>query len=236
MAVTTKDMVTGDVIKTFIEDLRENAGKKVQAVVYDYNAANYEGIISVDQGYKIGDEEVPVESCIAYIAGVTAGADIIESNTYKIVEGATEIIGAKTAGEIEHALQVGKLLLSYRQDRSVVIEKDINTLYNYPAGRSYVFSKNRVIRCLDDIAMQVTQLFENSYVGKVNNNAEGRTLFKAAIIGYLNTLQTRGAIQNFDSTKDIEVVAGNDIESVVCNLAIQPVDSMEKLYMTIKVS
>lgn len=236
MAVPNTEFSLGASIKSYIEDLRENGGKKVQAVVYDYSTANYEGIISVDQGYVTEDETVPVESFIAYVAGMTAGADITDSNTYKLIEGATSIINPKSASEIEVGLQSGKMILSYRQDRSIVIEKDINTLYNFPADRSYVFSKNRVIRCLDDIATQVTSLFENSFIGKVNNNAEGRTLFKAAVIGYLNELQARGAIQNFDSTKDIEVVAGNDIESVVCNLAIQTVDSMEKLYMTVVVS
>ena len=236
MAVPTTTLSLGAAIKTYIQDLRENSGKKVQAVVYNYSTANYEGVISVDQGYMIGDETVPVESFIAYVAGMTAGADITESNTYKLIEGATSIINPKSASEIEAGLQSGKMILSYRQDRSVVIEKDINTLYNFPTDRNYVFSKNRVIRCLDDIAVQITTLFENSFIGKVNNNSEGRTLFKSTVIGYLNELQARGAIQNFDSAKDIEIAAGNDIESIVCNLAIQPVDSMEKLYLTVVVS
>jgi len=236
MAVPSKTMLPGATVKAFIEGLRENDGKKVQAVVYNYNDANYEGIISVDQGYKIGDEEVPVESFIAYVAGVTAGAEITQSNTFHVIQGATAIINAKTPTEIEEGLQTGKMILSYRQDKAVVIEKDINTLYNFPADKSYAFSKNRVIRCLDDIATSITQSFENTFLGKVDNTEGGRTLFKGAVIGYLNGLQSQGAIQNFDPTTDIEIAAGNDIESVVCNVTIQPVDSMEKLYMTVVVS
>ena len=236
MAVTTREASVPQLVKTYIEDLRENAGKKVQAVVFNYPAADYEGIISVDQGYKIGDEIVDVENFIAYVAGATAGATLVESNTYKVVEGATDIIGAKTATEIENGLQNGKLMLSMRQDRSIVIEKDINSLHNFTPDKSYVFSKNRIIRCLDDIATQVTTLFENSYIGKVNNDESGRTLFRGAVVGYLNNLQTQGAIQNFDSATDISVIAGADIESVVCEIAVQPIDSMEKLYMTVVVS
>lgn len=236
MAVTHKTLLPGSLVKPFIEDMRENLGLKVQAVVYDYSAANYEGIISVDQGYKIGEEEVPVESFIAYIAGVTAGAEITQSNTYHVIPGATEIINPRTPSEIEEGLQLGKMILSYRQDRSVVIEKDINTLYNLPAEKNYSFTKNRVIRCLDDVATTITTTFENTFIGKVDNNSDGRSLFKGTILGYLNDLQSQGAIQNFDAATDIEVIAGNDIESIVCNVAIQPVDSMEKLYMTVVVS
>ena len=63
----------------------------------------------------------------------------------------------------------------------------------------------------------------------------GRNLFKADIIDYLNKLQNMAAVQNFDSTTDIEVLAGEAIDAVVVNLAIQPVDAMEKLYMTVNV-
>lgn len=236
MAVPTKDATIPPLVTTYIKDLRDTMGKKVQAVVFNYNTADYEGIISVDQGYKIGDETVDAENFVAYVAGITAGASVVDSNTYRVVEGATEIIGAKNTMEIENGLATGKLMLSQRQDRSVVIEKDINTLHTFNADKSYVFSKNRIIRCLDDIATQVTSLFENGYIGKVNNDESGRTLFKGTVIGYLNELQTQGAIQNFNSTTDVTVLAGNDIESVVCELAVQPVDSMEKLYMTVVVS
>lgn len=236
LAATHKALLTGAQVTTYIKDLKENLGRNVQAVVYNYPDANYEGIISVDQGYMLGDEEVPVESAIAYVAGVTAGAAITQSNTYHVIPGATAIIDPKTPSEIEAGLQTGKLIFSYRQDRSVVIEKDINTLHTFTQDRSYAFSKNRVIRCLDDIATQITKTFENSFIGKVNNDENGRNLFKGSVIGYLTGLQDAGAIQNFDSTLDVEVAEGNDIESLICNIAVQPVDSMEKLYMTVTVS
>lgn len=236
MAIPSTDTTLPPLVKTYIQNLRENAGKKVQAVVYNYPTANYEGIISVDQGYMIGDEEVSYENFVAYVAGATAGASIVESNTFKVVEGATKILNLKDASTIEQGLQKGQLLLSMRQDKAIVIEKDINTLHTFTPEKSYVFSKNRIIRCLDDISTQISQIFETGYIGKVSNDESGRTLFKGAVVGYLNDLQAQGAIQNFDSFTDIEVIAGNDIESVVCNVAVQPVDSMEKLYMTVVIS
>lgn len=236
MAVPTDEESIPPLIAKYINQMRESDGKKVQAVVQNYPTADYEGIISVSQGYKIGDTEYPVEVFVCWFAGATAGAALDESNTYKVITGATEIIGPMTNSEIETALLNGQLVISKRQDGAIVIEKDINTLHTFTEDRTYPFSKNRVIRCLDDIATQIGLVFETSYIGKVDNNDSGRTMFKGDVIGYINTLQEMGAIQNFDATTDIEVLPGEDIDAVVCNLWIQPVDAMEKLYMTVVVS
>lgn len=222
---------------SYIRSLREDEGKKVQAVIYDQGSTyDYEGVIAIDQGYKAGATSISAVDAICWVAGATAGAELNESNTYKVIDDATDIIGSKSSSDIEKALLAGKMVFSTRQDGAIVIEKDINTLHTYSQDRTYSFSKNRVIRCLDDIATVVANTFEVSYIGKVDNNASGRTLFKGDVINYLNQLQDMGAIQDFDSTTDIEVVAGNDIDSVVCNLWVMPVDAMEKLYMTVVVS
>ncbi|MCZ4141227.1 hypothetical protein BZG17_25675, partial [Escherichia coli] len=49
-------------------------------------------------------------------------------------------------------------------------------------------------------------------------------------------LQDIGAIQNFDSNADITVAAGNESDSIVIDVAVQPVDSVEKVYMKVKVA
>ena len=226
-------------IITFIENMRENLGKKVQAVLYDASA-DYEGIITVSQGYKTKTEIITPETFVAYVAGLTAGSDVDTSNTYHAINGAISIVypnGVTPYGdeEIEEALKNGKLVLSTRQDGVIVIEQDINTLHTFTPDKGYTFSKNRVIRTLDEINNSIALLFERSYIGKVDNNDDGRNIFKADVISYLNMLQNIAAIQNFDSAEDIQVYAGDAIDAVVVDLAIQPVDSMEKLYMTVMV-
>ena len=44
-----------------------------------------------------------------------------------------------------------------------------------------------------------------------------------------------GGIQNFEPD-DVKVLPGNEIDAVIVNVAIQPVDSIEKIYMTVNVS
>lgn len=226
-------------IITFITNMRENLGKKVQAVLYNADA-DYEGIITVNQGYKTVTETVSPTTFVAYIAGLTAGSDVNTSNTYHAINGAVSIVypeGVTPYGdeEIEEALKAGKMVLSTRQDGVIVIEQDINTLHTFTPDKGYAFSKNRVIRTLDEINNSIALLFERSYIGKVDNNDDGRNIFKTDVIAYLNMLQDISAIKNFDSTTDIQIYAGEAIDAVVVDLAIQPVDSMEKLYMTVTV-
>ena len=55
------------------------------------------------------------------------------------------------------------------------------------------------------------------------------------VVGYMTTLQNARAIQNF-TAEDVEVLPGDDVDSIVVNVAIQAVDSVEKIYMTVTVS
>jgi hypothetical protein len=232
LAVCSLDTSLPPLVKDYIFDLRENQKHKSQAVVYDYDA-DYEGIISVDQGYKIGTQEIPAETAIAYVAGATAGAQPNMSNTYHVILGATEIIGEKTNDEIIDGLKSGKFMFTKRQDRQIVFEKDINTLHTLTATRTYPFTKNRTIRVLDGLATQITTVAENNYIGKVHNTIEGRNLLKSAIVDYMNSLVAIDAIGEFDSAGDITIEIGNDAESVAVTLAITVIDTMEKIYFTV---
>jgi len=193
MGIPQNSATANTAVIAFIENLRENVGKKVQAVLYNADA-DYEGIISVNQGYATTDEEVSPTSFVAYIAGLTAGAEVNQSNTYHVIEGATSIIypeGVTPYGdeEIIDALKNGKLVLSARQDGAIVIEQDINTFHSFVVDKGYIFSKNRVIRCLDEVNNSISLMYAKSYIGKVDNNDYGRALFKGDIISYLNTLR-----------------------------------------------
>ena len=88
---------------------------------------------------------------------------------------------------------------------------------------------------MDEINNSIASVWENSYMGKIDNNARGRDIFKADVIQYLFTLQGINAIENFDSEKDITIAQGTDSDAVLVGLYIQPVDSAEKLYMTVNI-
>ena len=219
----------------YIRTLREDEGKYVQAVVANAADADYEGIINNVNGVVTNDGvTVTAADFTAWVAGATAGADINISNTGKVVEGVESIVGLLSNDDIIAGLNQGKFILSLAQNGNIKVEKDINSLHSFTTSKNYVFSKNRVIRELDEIGSAIEDIWETTYLGKVSNNDNGRMLFKSSIINYLSDLANRGVLQDFDSS-NVEVIAGNDIDSVIANIAVKPVDSMEFLYMTINV-
>lgn len=234
LAIVRDDSNAATLASTFIKQMREDEGKYVQLVVANSDNADYEGIINNVSSVVMDGETISALEFNAYVAGITAGASVVESNTGKVVDGAESIVTQLSNDEIISALQNGKFVLSQNQDGKIKVEKDINSLHTFTSDKNYTFSKNRVIRTLDEIGTSICSIWETTFLGKVSNNEAGRTLFKSSIINYLTELNNMGAIQNFESDK-VEVLAGNDIDSVVANIAIQPVDSMEILYMTINV-
>ena len=236
LAMYDKTSSVAPLIKDMVEIWREKRGKKVQAVVYDYETADYEGIISVNQGFKTETETVDETMFMLWAASQTAGAEVNESLTAAVVEGAVQIINPIDEDEIADALKMGKFVLSYRQDGAVVVEKDINTLHTFTVDKGYAFSKNRVIRCLDEIANTAMLVFNRNYCGKISNDTKGRAQYKTELIYQIDTLVGIRAIDNFDGANDITVLPGEDVDSVVVDMTIQPVDSMEKLYMTVNVN
>ena len=136
--------------------------------------------------------------------------------------------------KIETAIKAGKIVFIDSFD-TVKICTDINTFTSITVDKQKYFSKNRVMRVLNQFCNDVYKQFSLYYIGKINNNEDGRNLLKGWIVGYLNEMQANGGIQNFEAD-DIQVSAGTDVDAVVVNAAIQPVDSVEKIYMTVTVS
>lgn len=234
MAIPLDDAAVKAQADVYIRNKRDNTGRKVQAVLVDYANADFEGVISVDQGYNnLAGEALTPTIFAAKYAGMTAAAAINESLTYYAITDADTIINPIKDENVEAALKAGKIVLTRRQDGAVVVEQDINSLHTFTPYKNYSFSKNRVIRVLDDIGNQVMVKFENAYIGKVDNNDIGRAVFRADIVSYMNELQDMGAIQNFDPSSDITVTQGMDIDAVRVDLWVKPVDSMEKLYMQV---
>lgn len=235
MGLLSEDETVKSAFCEFIKDLRENEGVKVQGCVYNKPGYDYEGIISSDQGFVTAAEEISPINFVAWVTGATAGAEINESNTHKTVQDAIEIINEYTNTQIIDKLQQGCFIISRTRKGTILVEKDINTLHSFTAKKSYDFSKNRVIRVLDECGNTCMDTWDESYCGKLDNDEDGRNIYKADLISYGNILQGIHAITNFEGADDIDVQMGDDIDAVVVNWPIQPVDSMEKLYMTFTV-
>lgn len=236
MAVDSALTTVKAAVVTFIKNLREEEGRCVQAVLGDYAEANHEGIISVKNGVVLADGTILNNyQTVYWVAGATAGAAANESNTYALYEGSVDVDERYLNSEVNAALREGSFLFTKTADGAVV-EQDINTFTDFSAEKSSVIRKNRVLRVLDTLVTDVQQMFRTYFLGKVNNDTDGRNLFKAQILAYLEELQAMSAITNLDKKQDVVITGGKETDSVVVELAVMPVDSIEKLYMTVVVS
>lgn len=217
---------------SFVERLCNDNGQYCQLVAANLSAADSQFVINVNTGVTLSDGTALTANQVCWwVGGAEAGAQYNESLTYAEYPGAVAVNPVLTNSQVIAAIQQGQLLLTGEND-AVHIETDINSLTTFTPDTGKAFCKNRVIRLCNTIANDLYQQFSQNYIGVVNNNDAGRSLFQAAIVGYLLNLQANQGIQNFDS-QDVEVLAGEDIDAIVVNIAIQPVDSVEKIYMSI---
>lgn len=232
LAGTDKSM--NEKIKILINNLRENEGVKVQAVLFD-DSADYEGIIKLkNQSLKLENKIIKPEELTAYVSGITAGATATESNTNKVTP-FTSIVDEYTNEEIEEALTSGFFVFSYRTNGKVRCEKDINSFTSFSKKKGRDFRKNKIIRINDDIYISIKTAFEDYYQGITPNNEMGRDTLKGEIIGILDNLQRLNVIEDF-KTSDLQITKGDNNESIKAELNYKPVDSMEYLYMLIKLT
>ena len=218
-------------VVAWVKAMREEEGVKCQAVLANH-AADSEGAINVVQGIVLAGSQ---ELTAAEVAGATAGSSITASNTGTVYAGAVDVKPRMAKSEMEAAIAAGKFIFKVDTAQNVSAVYDINSLTTVTADKGKVFTKNRVIRTIDNIANDITKIFEAGYVGKVNNNADGRSLLKASLVDYFTALQGMGAVQDFEAG-DVTVSAGTDSDAVVIGAAVQPVDSVEKIYITVNLS
>lgn len=235
MALPSGDATLKSLYTSFIKRLRESEGKKVQAVLANYPEADYEGIISVKNGVILSDgTKLDAIQATAWVAAATASAEVNESLTYQAYDDAVDVDIRYTNSEIEAALRGGEFVFVHNYGRAV-IEQDINTFRSYTPTKGKLFSKNRAIRVLDGLANEFKRKFETYYIGKVDNNPDGRSLFRSECVNDLERYQNMNAIQNFNSQTDIIVSEGHDLDSIYVETQVQPVDAIEKIYMKVKV-
>lgn len=222
-------------IKTWIRGMRDDEGIKIQGVFANL-VADDEAIINVVQGVTLSDgTSLTAEQVTAYVAGITAGASINKSNTGLRYDGAIDVSPRMTKKEMETAITEGKYIFKVDSVQNVTSVYDINSLTTVNGDKNNSFKKNRTIRTLDAINNDTVSIFESNYIGNVDNTVDGRSILRGTYIEYFNLLQSLNAIQNF-SADDVEVLEGNDKESVVINCNIQTVDSIEKMYITVNLT
>ncbi|MDR0905761.1 MAG: phage tail sheath family protein [Oscillospiraceae bacterium] len=230
------DQVAKTSVANFVKRLSYGEGRYCQATVANYVAADHDTLISVKNGFTLNTgETLTPEDATWWVGGVEAGAAVNKSLTNKIHPDAVAAVPLYKGTQLDDAIREGSLTFFIEFD-AVKVLTDINSYTSFSPDKGKEFSKNRVIRVLYTIANDVYRIFAQNYNGEVNNDDDGRNLYKAECIAEIMTLQGMSppAIKDF-AAEDIEVLPGNDVDAILINVAIQPVDSVEKVYMTVVV-
>ena len=219
-------------VKTKIQYLREEVGKYRKAVLPNY-AADYEGIINVTNGVVLAEGTVlTAAQATAWVAGADAGASNTQSNTYTRYEGAVGVSGVKSHAEAIAAINKGEFFFSLSEQGEVIAEYDINSLVSFDAPKNKTYRKNRVVRVLDTFA---ESLMLNFPPNKYDNSATGWEVMEGIGRTLLKQFSDAGAIQNVVLDTDFRVDrALSDGDETYFYIGLEPVDSAEKLYFTIK--
>jgi len=223
------DGITKGLFTAFTRRLRNDEGYKITTVLHNYATADFEGVISVKNEVEGEDKE----ALVYWVAGTSGGAEINQSLTNTRYNGTLDVNTKYSSRELEEAIQGGEFIF-YGDSNNTRVVKDINSFTSFNPNKNRDFSSNQVIRVLDEIGNSTARIFNDLYLGSVQNNDIGRTLFKSELISYNEQLQAIQAITNFESA-DIDISQGQEKGDVVVSQYIEPVSAMEKLYMTVRV-
>lgn len=227
---------TASDIATYVAAIKtwRDAGKKCQGVIYKADGtpeSDHEGIIDVVS--TVSDSGAVAHALVAWVAGAEAGCAINKSCTNMVYDGEYTIVCNHTQAQLEDFIENGEFAFHLVYGDVRVLE-DINSLTTTTADKGEDFKSNQTIRIIDQIANDIAKLFNTKYLGNIPNNASGRVSLWGDIVAHHKELETLQAIENFDSSL-VTVEQGVNKKSVVVHDAVQVVNAMAILYMTVVV-
>ena len=227
--VTTDDTVKG-LYAAFVKRMRDDVGAKFQCVLHN-KEADYEGVINLTSD-AVGSDSVA--DLVYWVTGAEASCPLNKTLLNQKYTGEFTVDVDHKQSELEDAMTSGKFMF-HNVNGEVRVLADINSFVSDTDGKSVeIFGENQTIRVLDEIANSIAVVFNDKYLGKVPNDAAGRISFWNDIVKHHTQLQDIRAIQNFNPD-DVTVSQGDAKNSVVVGDAVEPVNAMAKLYMTVTV-
>lgn len=207
-----------DLYIKFATRVRDEVGIKLQAVVYNETADNI-AVVNVKND----------ENLVPWVTGVVAGTAVNKSAANMKYDGELTVDAGYTQKELEAALKSGEFVL-HQVGTGVYVLDDVNSFVSVTDEMGEVFKDNQTVRVIDNISTSIAAVFAEKYIGKVPNNASGRTSLWSDIVRIHQKLNDMQAIEGFESD-DIVVLEGDHKKSVAVNSAITVVNTMTKLYM-----
>ena len=223
-----EDTITKGAYKSLVNRLCTEEGRYCVAVISEYKADS-EYVINVSNAFT-NEEGVALTTAQAtwWVGGASAGANYWESLTYHNVPNASQVEPEYENSELAKRLSAGEFLF-FKMDDEIKVLSDVSSFTSVNVNKSKAFCKNRVVRTIMQICNDLYLGYSKYYIGIVDVNDAGVNLVKAYGIDYLNKVMAKNAIQNF--VPDDYQVSQFEIDSMKIAMQIQPVDSLEKIYI-----
>ncbi|MEG2383125.1 MAG: phage tail sheath family protein [Oscillospiraceae bacterium] len=222
----------------FTPRMRDEIGTKFQLVVYHGEAANSEGVISVENavtGFNAATPGFGDFGLVYWVSGAAAGCDVNKSNTNMKYNGELTVAVDYTQTELEAAIGAGKFIF-HNVGGTVRVLEDINTLVSTSETKGDIFKANQTVRVIDQIANDTAVIFNTRYLGSIPNDAAGRISLWNDICKLHQALEAIRAIESFD-TKSVTVEPGATKKSVVCTVSgLNIINAMSRLYMSVVIA
>lgn len=232
MAYTGADTAIQNKIVTFINRMRDENNVMVQAVMYGSGFDNKAIINNTIGGKTLLYDLTPAEAC-ATMAGIQAQCGINASATYfdKVI-GWVDVSERLNQIQMETKTQNGEILFVLKYGKVMVLY-DINSLVTYTEINPKDFSKNLIVRTLDQYAKELQFLLDTKAIGKIRNSVEGRNQIKGFIADMtVKNYLDKGYVERF-TADDIIVAQSAERDSVVATVGIKVVDTVDKIYITV---
>lgn len=223
VGVVSEDSTVNKLYVEFGKTMRNDYGIKFSVVVFN-TKADFEGAVNVKNKPE----------AVYWTLGVEAGIAVNKSALNMVYDGEFEIEADYTQLQLEEAIRNGEFVLHKVGDELRVLA-DINSLTSVTDEKGEIFKSNQTVRVADRIVTDAVTVFNNKYLGNIQNDASGRESFWGDIRNILVSLRKIRAIEAFDDSS-IVVSAGTKKGSVVFSCKVTVIGTMEQLYLTCEIS
>lgn len=240
-----------EIVKTFIEKMRNEVKFKVKAVLPD--EADSEGIInSTMDNVEMKEGNISRDVFCSVIAGLIAGTPLNQSVTYAVPKNIINI-PTQTKKQAESRVNNGELIL-VKEAGEIRVARGVNSLVTTTTEKGELFQKIKLVDTMDLIHNDIRKTCVDRYIGKVANNYDNKCILITAIKGYLEDLATEQLIErdfevdidmeqqrsylkslgvDVNNMKEQEIKEANTRDKVFLKANIKLVDAMENIALEI---
>lgn len=222
------DEKTADIV-AWIKAQREDEHLTYKAVLPN-TAADYEGIVNVTSGYKVGNTTYTAEQACARVAGIICGTSNHRSSTYAPLPEATDCDRlSRTA--MDTAVDAGQLILMWDGEK-VKVCRGVTSFQTKTLTKGDSFKKIRLVEIMDQIRDDITMTAQDSFIGKYPNTYDAKCVLISAINGYFQQLEKEyllaAGFVEIDLEKNIEYIKAHGGTVIVDDEEIALEDATEQ--------